>query len=387
MLRRIAAIAALVFVVAVLPAQAAPNAAGGARLERYIVTLDSGTVLPGAVAHSQAASFGGSVGFVYRNALKGYSITLPAGAAAALAGLPGVESVVADGIATTMTTQSSAPWGLDRIDQRALPLSGTFTYTNTGAGVKAYIIDTGIRATHTQFGGRVVQGTDKIDNALPAADCHGHGTHVAGTVGGSTYGVAKGVTLVAVRVLNCQGSGSWSQVIAGIDWVTGDHQAGQPAVANMSLGGSANTAVDTAVQNSIADGVTYGVAAGNGNWFGFAQNACNSSPARVAQALTVGATDRTDTKASWSNYGSCLDLFAPGVSITSSWATSDTATNTISGTSMATPHVVGVAALYLQSNTSASPATVASALSANATNGVVKSAGNNSPNKLLFTSY
>src|SRR5215218_4266026 len=385
--RRIAAFAVLVFVVAVLPAQAAPNAAGGLRLERYIVTLDSGTVFPGAVAKGQAASFGGSVGFVYRNALKGYSITLPAAAAAALAGLPGVESVVADGVATTMTTQSSATWGLDRIDQRALPLGSTFTYTNTGAGVKAYIIDTGIRATHTQFGGRVVQGTDKIDNALPAADCHGHGTHVAGTVGGSTYGVAKGVTLVAVRVLNCQGSGSWSQVIAGIDWVTGNHLAGQPAVSNMSLGGSANSAVDTAVQNSIADGVTYGVAAGNGNWFGFAQNACNRSPARVAQALTVGATDRTDTKASWSNYGSCLDLFAPGVSITSAWSTSDTATNTISGTSMATPHVVGVAALYLQSNTSASPATVAGALSANATNGVVKSAGNNSPNKLLFTSY
>ena len=385
--RRIAALAALVFVVAALPAQAAPKAAGAGHLERYIVTLDAGTAFPGAVANRQAASFGGSVGFVYRNALKGYSITLPAVAAAALARLPGVESVVADGIATTMTTQSSAPWGLDRIDQRALPLSGTFTYTNTGAGVKAYIIDTGIRATHTQFGGRVLQGTDKIDNALPAADCHGHGTHVAGTVGGSTYGVAKGVTLVAVRVLNCQGSGTWSQVIAGIDWVTGDHQAGQPAVANMSLGGSANSAVDTAVQNSIADGVTYGVAAGNGNFFGFAQNACNSSPARVGPALTVGATNSTDTKASWSNYGSCLDLFAPGVSITSSWATSDTATNTISGTSMATPHVVGVAALYLQTHASASPATVAGALSANATTGVVKSAGNNSPNKLLFTSY
>jgi subtilisin family serine protease len=385
--RRIAAFAALVFVVAVLPAQAAPSAAGGARLERFIVTLDSGTVFPAAVAHSQARGFGGSVGFVYRNALKGYSITLPAAAAAALARLPGVESVVADGIATTMTTSSGAAWGIDRIDQRALPLSTTFSYTNTGAGVKAYIIDTGIRATHTQFGGRVLQGTDKVDNALPAADCNGHGTHVAGTVGGSAYGVAKTVTLVAVRVLNCSGSGAWSQVIAGIDWVTGDHQAGQPAVANMSLGGGANSAVDTAVQNSIADGVTYGIAAGNGNWGGIGQNACNSSPARVAQAITVGATNSTDTKASWSNYGSCVDLFAPGVNITSAWATSDTATNTISGTSMATPHVVGVAALYLQSNKSASPATVAGALSGNATNGVVKSAGSNSPNKLLFTSY
>jgi len=387
MLRRIAVLAALVFVVAVLPAQAAPTSASSAGLARYIVTLDSSTPFPGAVANTQAARLGGSVGFVYRNALKGYSLTLPAGAASLLSRLPGVQSVEPDGIATASTTQSGVPWGLDRIDQRALPLSSTYSYANTGAGVKAYIIDTGIRATHTQLAGRVVQGTDKVDNALPADDCNGHGTHVSGTVGGNTYGVAKGITLVAVRVLNCQGSGTWSQVIAGIDWVTGNHQPGEPAVANMSLGGSSNSSVDAAVRNSIADGVTYAIAAGNGNWIGMAMNACNSSPARVTEAITVGATNSSDTKASWSNYGSCLDLFAPGVSILSSWSSNDSATNTISGTSMATPHVAGVAALYLQSHASASPATIAAALSANATSGVVKSAGSNSPNRLLYSNY
>ena len=205
--------------------------------------------------------------------------------------------------------------------------------------MKAYIIDTGIRTTHSQFGGRAISGYDAIDGALPAADCNGHGTHVAGTVGGSTYGVAKAVSLVAVRVLNCSGSGSTSGVIAGIDWVTGNHQAGQPAVANMSLGGGASSSLDTAVRNSIADGVTYALAAGNDN-----TNACNSSPARTAEALTVGSTTSSDARSSFSNYGTCVDIFAPGSSITSAWHTSDTATNTISGTSMAAPHVAGAAA-------------------------------------------
>jgi subtilisin family serine protease len=385
--RRIAALAALVLVVAVLPAQAAPNPAGGARLERYIVTLDSAVPFPAAVANGQAASLGGHVGFVYQNALKGYSITLPAAAAAVLSRLPGVESVERDGVVTATTTQSNATWGLDRIDQRSLPLSSTYSYANTGAGVKAYIIDTGIKTSHVDFGGRAIDGYDSIDGSLPAADCNGHGTHVSGTVGGSTYGVAKGVTLVAVRVLNCSGSGTWSGVIAGIDWIIGNHPAGAPAVANMSLGGSASSTVDDAVRRLVADGVATAVAAGNGNWIGIAQNACNSSPARVAEAMTVSATDRNDRKASWANYGSCVDWFAPGVSITSDWSTTTTATNTISGTSMATPHTTGVAALYLQGNPGASPAQVASALSANATNGVVLSAGSNSPNKLLYTNY
>ena len=236
-----------------------------------------------------------------------------------------------------------ATWGLDRIDQRSLPLNNTYTYNATGAGVKAYIIDTGIRTTHTQFGGRAIDGFDAIDSALPAADCNGHGTHVAGTVGGTTYGVAKGVTLVAVRVLDCNGSGSTSGVIAGINWVTGNHAAGAPAVANMSLGGGASSALDKAVRNSIADGVTYALAAGNDN-----TNACNQSPARTAEALTVGSTTSSDARSSFSNFGTCVDLFAPGSSITSAWNTNDTATNTISGTSMATPHVAGAAALYLQ---------------------------------------
>jgi PKD repeat protein len=218
-----------------------------------------------------------------------------------------------------------------------------------------------------------------------AADCHGHGTHVSGTVGGATYGVAKGVSLVAVRVLDCGGSGSTSGVIAGVDWVTANHAS--PAVANMSLGGGLSSALDQAVTNSIAAGVTYGVAAGNGNIFGFAQSACNSSPADVPNAITVSATDRTDTKASWANYGTCVDIFGPGVDITSSWYTSPTATNTISGTSMATPHVVGAAALYLQGNPAATPAQVTSALKSNATANVVKSGGSGSPNLLLYTGF
>jgi subtilisin family serine protease len=226
-----------------------------------------------------------------------------------------------------------------------------------------------------------------VTSGATASDCNGHGTHVAGTVGGSTYGVADGVRLVAVRVLDCNGSGTTSGVIAGIDWVTSNHLAGKPAVANMSLGGGASTSLDTAVKNSIADGVAYAIAAGNGNSSGVAQKACNYSPARVPEAMTVSATDSNDTKASWANYGSCVDWFAPGVSITSSWYTSDTATNTISGTSMATPHTAGVAALYLQSNPSATPQQVRDALYNNATTAAVTSAGSGSPNRLLFESY
>jgi subtilisin family serine protease len=213
-----------------------------------------------------------------------------------------------DGTMEAFGTQTSATWGLDRIDQRALPLSTTYTYTNTGSGVTAYIIDTGIRFSHNEFGGRATSGFDAVDGGS-ADDCHGHGTHVAGTVGGSTYGVAKSVSLVAVRVLNCSGSGSTSGVIAGIDWVTTNHAT--RSVANMSLGGGASASLDAAVNNSIASGVTYAIAAGNGNNGGVAQDACKYSPARVAAAITVGATDKTDTKTSWSNYGNCVDIFAP----------------------------------------------------------------------------
>ncbi len=317
----------------------------------------------------------------YDAALNGFAARLPDRAVEALRSHPFVEYVEADQTLTLETTQSNATWGLDRIDQRALPLSKTYTYNVTGSGVKAYIIDTGIRFSHNEFGGRASSGYDAVDGGS-ADDCNGHGTHVAGTVGGATYGVAKGVTLIAVRVLDCNGSGSTSGVIAGVNWVTSNHQAGQPAVANMSLGGSVSSSLDSAVNNSINDGVTYAIAGGNSN-----ANACNYSPARVSAAITVGATTSSDARASYSNYGSCLDIFAPGSSITSAWYTSNTATNTISGTSMATPHVTGAAALYLQRNPSASPATVRNALVNNATTNVVTSAGSGSPNRLLYTLF
>ncbi len=348
--------------------------------DRYVVVLNKNAA-PGADRSvlDAARALGGTIHYQYGHALRGFAATMSGRALQEVRGNPNVSYVEADSTVRASDTQSPVTWGLDRIDQHNLPLSNSYTYNQTGSGVKAYIIDTGIRFTHSLFGGRAVTGYDAIDGGS-ADDCNGHGTHVAGTVGSSTYGVAKSVTLVGVRVLNCQGSGTNSQVIAGIDWVTGNHAAGQPAVANMSLGGSASTALDTAVNNSINDGVTYAIAAGNSN-----ANACNYSPARVAAAITVGSTTSTDARSSFSNYGSCLDIFAPGSSITSTWHTSDTATNTISGTSMATPHVAGVAALYLQTNPTASPATVRSAIVTSATSGVISNVGSGSPNLLLYS--
>ena len=357
--------------------------AGEPGTARYIVVLNDSVASPSTVAQEHAARFDARLGYVYTHALKGYSATLSTDAVAKLAADSRVAFVEPDGIVRANVTQPGATWGIDRIDQRNLPLSTTFTYTRTGSGVTAYIIDTGIRFAHSQFGGRATSGFDAVDGGS-ADDCNGHGTHVAGTVGGSTYGVAKSVSLRAVRVLGCNGSGSTSGVIAGINWVTGNHAAGAPAVANMSLGGGASAALDTAVNNSIADGVSYAVAAGNGNALGIAQNACNSSPARVAAAMTISATNSSDVKASWANYGSCVDWFAPGVSITSAWYTSNTATNTISGTSMATPHTAGVAAQYLQTSPTASPATVRTALFNLTTKGIVTSS-NTTNNHLLFT--
>ena len=366
------------------PQPAAPVAqadAGDQIPGRYIVMFNSGVTDAPGLARRLTSESSGQLGFVYEHAIKGFSAQLSPAAAEALATNPNVALVEPDQVMSASTTQAGATWGLDRIDQRNLPLSTTYTYANTGAGVTAYIIDTGILFSHTQFGGRATSGYDAITAGGNAADCNGHGTHVAGTVGGSTYGVAKSVALVAVRVLGCNGSGATSAVIAGIDWVTANHSS--PAVANMSLGGSASSTLDAAVNNSIASGVTYAIAAGNGDFLGRQLDACTQSPARVAAAITVSATNSSDAKASWANYGNCVDFFAPGVNITSSWYTSTTATNTISGTSMATPHVTGAAALYLESNPGATPQQVRDALYNMTTKGIVTSSST-ANNHLLY---
>lgn len=350
----------------------------------YIVVFRDDVADPRGKALGLARAFGGTVGHSYSAALKGFSGTFSGPAIAALATDPSVAYVERDQEITAFATQSGATWGLDRIDQRTLPLSASYSYTATGSGVRAYIVDTGILPTHAEFGGRATIGYDAVGDGKNGIDCNGHGTHVAGTVGGSTYGVAKGVSLVAVRVLNCAGSGTNAGVIAGIDWVTAN--AVKPAVANMSLGGGASTALDQAVTKSIASGVAYAVAAGNGNQAGIAQDACKYSPARVATAMTIGATDKTDRKASFSNYGTCVDWFAPGVGITSAWYSSASATNTISGTSMATPHVAGVAALYLQGSPASTAQQVRDALFAATTKGTVTSSKTTN-NHLLFTAY
>ncbi|GIE31642.1 hypothetical protein Ait01nite_046870 [Actinoplanes italicus] len=368
---------ALAVVATGTPAAAAP-ATGQIRLAgsadaipgSYIVVLKSGKQEAGLTK-----TYGGAVKRSFGKALNGYEATLTEAQAKRLAANSKVEYVEQNRVITLAATQTNATWGIDRIDQRARPLSTTYTYPVTASNVTAYIIDTGILYSHSQFGGRATPGYDAVGSG--GVDCNGHGTHVAGTVGGSTYGVAKAVKLVGVRVLNCSGSGTTAGVIAGVNWVT--NNAVKPAVANMSLGGGASTSIDTAVRNSIASGVTYAVAAGNSN-----ANAANYSPARVATAITVGSTTNTDARSSFSNYGSTLDIFAPGSSITSAWYTSSTATNTISGTSMASPHVAGAAALVLSRNPSYTPAQVSSALTTNATTGVVTSAGSGSPNRLLF---
>jgi len=281
-------------------------------------------------------------------------------------------------VTVSQTTQNNATWGLDRADQRDLPLNGSYIYDNSGSGVRAYIIDTGIRASHTNFGGRVQSGFSAINDGNGSNDCNGHGTHVAGTVGSATYGVAKSVLLVPVRVLGCDGSGSNAGVINGMDWVAANRVL--PAVANMSLGGGASTATDNAVANMRNAGVTVVVAAGNEN-----QNACNVSPARAAAAYAVGSTTNTDVRSSFSNFGTCVDIFAPGSSITSTWHTSNTATNTISGTSMASPHVAGAAALYLSANSGATPAAVEGWLTNNASTGKLTGINTGSPNRMLYT--
>jgi subtilisin family serine protease len=328
---------------------------------------------------------GGNLRFTYRHTVQGFAATLPPQALEGIRGNPNVALITPDGVALAVETETADSWGLDRIDQRDLPLSNTYTYTTDGSGVDVYILDTGIRTSHDEFGGRAVKTSEADFIGGTGDDCHGHGTHVAGTVGGINYGVAKGVTLHAVRVLGCDGSGSISGVIAGVDWVTGQHQAGGgPSVANMSL--SAYDPIgwfqvlNDAVAASVAAGVVYAVAASNDN-----DNACYYSPASEPQALTVGATNSSDTRAYFSNYGSCLDLFAPGVGITSAVNTSDGATATWSGTSMASPHVAGVAALFLGENETATPAAVMSHILSNTTDGLITDPGPSSPNKLLYS--
>ena len=351
---------------------------------RYIVVLNDEQ--PGIRANVRpmvaeiASQFGGRVAHVFERTIRGFAVSMSATEAAALARDPRVRYIEQDSERFIVETQNGATWGLDRIDQRDRPLSGTYTYNTAAGNVHVYVIDTGIRASHTQFGGRVGIGDTFVNDGNGTNDCNGHGTHVAGTIGGNTYGVAKGVTLYPVRVLGCTGSGSTSGVIAGVEWVT-THRA-LPAVANMSLGGGASTALDEAVRRSVAAGVTYAVAAGNSN-----ANACNSSPARVSQALTVGSSTSGDVRSSFSNFGTCVDIFAPGSSITSAWITNDNASNTISGTSMASPHVAGVAALYLADHASASPAEVHAAVVNNASLNKLSSVGTGSPNRLLYSIF
>jgi subtilisin family serine protease len=372
------------------PASAAGAGTGEVRVpagksvpNSYLVVLaDSARAASAAGVHQTARDLtnrvGGTVSYEYTAALHGFAVRTSAGGARALAADPRVAYVEQDIEMHALETQNNATWGLDRIDQRDLPLSTTYTFNTRAANVHAYIIDTGIFTAHPDFGGRASVAFDSVGDGRNGTDCHGHGTHVAGTVGGTTWGVAKNVRLHAVRVLSCLGSGTTAGVIAGVDWVTSNHI--KPAVANMSLGGGVQTSLDAAVRNSIAAGVTYAIAAGNSN-----ADACTASPARTAEAITVGATANNDARASFSNFGTCLDIFAPGVGITSAWLNGGT--NTISGTSMASPHVAGAAALYLADHPQATPLAVRNALVNGATPGKVSNPGPGSPNALLYTLF
>jgi subtilisin family serine protease len=339
---------------------------------QYIVVFNDDVEDPHGKAKDKALKKNGRLKYSYGAVLKGFAAELSDEAVAELRLDPDVAFIEQDQTVSINTTQSGATWGIDRIDQRNRPLSGTYTYTSTGAGVRVYIIDTGIRTTHAQFGSRA-------SSVYGGSDCNGHGTHVAGTVGGSTYGVAKGALLRGVRVLNCAGSGTWSGIIAGMDWVRVNHI--KPAVANMSLGGGFSASVNTAANNLSNAGVFVAVAAGNSN-----ANSCNFSPASASAVTSVMSSTSSDAKSSFSNFGSCAHLYAPGSSITSAWHTSNTATNTISGTSMASPHVAGVAALYKAAFGDASSSTIRTWLINNSTMGVISGNPSGTANRLLYKS-
>ena len=346
---------------------------------QYIVVFHGAVTDPGTVATALVSGLGGTMLHIYTSALKGFAARLPAAAADAIRRNPLVASVEPDQVMRADVTQAmdanGDPWGLDRIDQGALPLTRTYSYTASGAGVHAYIIDTGMWTLHPEFGGRADDVYDAL--GITGEDCNGHGTHVAGTVGAATYGVAKGVSLHGVRVLSCAGIGLNSDVIAGVDWVTANHA--NPAVANMSLGGGKSSALDQAVTNLWNSGVFLAVAAGNDN-----ADACGSSPAGATGVFTVAASERTDAKASYSNWGTCVEAYGPGSSIKSTYLAGTTMT--LSGTSMATPHVTGVAALYKATFGDAASVTVSNWIINNATTAVVTGNPSGTPNRLLFKS-
>jgi subtilisin family serine protease len=371
------AVAAAMSFAATLPAAAAAPrvvtvtpAQGQAIAGHYIVTVKTSD------PRSVAAAAHVTPRYVYTAVLHGFAAALNAGQLTALQHNPNVTRIEQDAVVHADTTQTSPPsWGLDRIDQRNRPLSNSYTYTSTGAGATAYVIDTGIYVSDSDFGGRAAVAYDALGGN--GIDCNGHGTHVAGTIGGAKYGVAKGVALRAVRVLNCSGSGTNSGVIAGMNWVAGHHVT--KSVANMSLGGSFSSSVNSAATNLANSGVFLAVAAGNSG-----ANACNYSPSSASGTVTVAASDINDVRASWSNYGGCVDIYAPGVNITSDWLNGGT--NTISGTSMATPHVTGVGALYKATFGDAAWSTIRDWLTANATSGVISGNPSGTPNLLLYKS-